>query len=70
MTRWELPAEPEWPGPVFAVRTDQGTTWTRDDRYPGEWVSLAQPGSMGGCRMQWRELIMFGLTDVTSEFEE
>lgn len=70
MTRWELPAEPRWPGPVFAVRTDHGTTFTRDARYPGEWVSLPEDGAKGGWRVKWHEIVQFGLTDVTDEFEE
>lgn len=66
--RWELPAEPG--DEVFAVQTDLGTTFTRDCRYPGEWVSLPENGARGGDRMCWRELVVFGLTDVTDEFTE
>ncbi len=66
--RWELPAEPG--NEVFAVRTDTGTTLIRDARYPGEWVSLPEDGARGGERWRWRELVPFGLTDVTDEFAD
>jgi hypothetical protein len=63
--RWELPAEP---GPeVTAVRTDLGTTFVRGG---ADWISIPGDGAEGGWRVNWREIVVFGLTDVTNEFEE
>lgn len=63
-----MPGEPG--EEVRAVRTDVGTAFARDHRYPGEWVSLPFNGAAGGWRVKWHEIVQFGLTDVTDEFAE
>lgn len=66
-TRWTVPAEPG--AEVTAVQSDMGTTFIRDTTL-GEWVSLPADGHPGGWRVKWHDIVVFGLTDVSAEFDE